>query len=188
MTPGALHVALLRGINVGGKNKLAMADLVALFEAAGAADVQTYIQSGNIIFRARAARAAGAADTKRIVPLVTAAIGAKFGFQVPVVTRSAAEFANVLAANPFLKRGVDPKALHVIFLAGQPSPERAAALDPKRSPGDRFAVRGREIYLHLPNGVAGSKLTNDYLDRTLATISTGRNWNTVQKIAALLGG
>lgn len=180
MTASPLHVALLRGINVGGKNMLPMKDLAAMFTAAGATDVQTYIQSGNVVFRA------GAASAKRMPALVTAAIAAKFGYQIPVVTRTAAEFVAVLAANPFLKRAADPRALHVAFLADTPTAAQAAALDPKRSVPDEFALRGRDLYLYLPNGAGRTKLTNAYLDRTLGTISTGRNWNTVQKLAALL--
>lgn len=180
MTAGVLHVALLRGINVAGKNKLAMQDLIAIFKAAGCTDVRTYIQSGNVVYRT------GAANAKRVPALVAAAIAGAFAYRIPVVARTAAEMTAVLAANPFLKRGTDPKTLHVAFLAGVPTAAQAAALDPKRSPADRFALVGRELYLYLPNGTARSKLTNDYLDRTLGTVSTVRNWNTVQKIAAML--
>jgi uncharacterized protein (DUF1697 family) len=180
MTAGSLHVALMRGINVTGKNKLAMRDLAAIFEAAGCADVRTYIQSGNVVYRT------GAANAKRVPALVTAAIARDFGYRVPVVARTAAEFAAALTANPFLKRSTDPTTLYVAFLAAVPTPAQAAALDPERSPADRFALVGRDLYVYLPNGVAGSKLTNDYLDRRLGTVSTVRNWNTVGKIAALL--
>jgi uncharacterized protein (DUF1697 family) len=159
----------LRGINVGGKNKLAMKDLIALFEAAGCAQVTTYIASGNVIFEAsaRVARAVPAA--------VTAAIEARFGLAVPVVIRTAAELDAVVASNPF-PDGLD--ALFVMFLADRPAPARIAALDPARSPGDSFRVVGREIYLHLPNGAARTKLSNAYFDGKLATVSTGRNWRT----------
>ncbi len=87
--------------------------------------------------------------------------------------------------NTFLKRGVDPGTLHVAFLADVPEAQRVAALDSRRSPGDSFEIRGRHIYLWLPNGVARTKLTNDYFDRTLRTTSTLRNWNTVQKLLGM---
>lgn len=180
MTAGSLHVALMRGINVAGRNTLPMQDLAAIFAAAGCTDVRTYIQSGNVVYRASAANA------KHVPALVTTAIAAQFGYKVPLVVRTAAEFTSVLAANPFLKRSTDLKILHVAFLAAVPTAAQSAALDPKRSPPDRFVLVGRDLYLHLPNGAGGSKLTNDYLDRTLGTVSTVRNWNTVQKIAALL--
>ena len=176
MSPGAtlpVHVALLRGINVGGKNKLPMRDLVAMFGNAGCDDVRSYIQSGNVVFRASEALAA------RLPALISAAIAEDFGIQVPVILRSAAELRAVSEGNPYLARGADAAALHVMFLAAEPAAERAAVLDPQRSAGDSFELLGREIYLHCPNGVARTKLTNDYFDRTLRTISTGRNWNTV---------
>src|SRR5438105_5723824 len=93
------HVALLRGINVGGKNKLPMSDLVAMFADAGCADVRSYIQSGNVVFRASAEHAA------RVPALVGAAIAERFGFRVPVVLRTADELREVSAHNPFLAAG-----------------------------------------------------------------------------------
>jgi uncharacterized protein (DUF1697 family) len=176
------HVALLRGINVGGKNKLPMKDLVAMFVEAGGADVRTYIQSGNVVFRASPKVAA------RVPGLVTAAIAERFGFRVPVVLRTADELHEATAHNPFLAAGADPAALHVLFLADAPSAARAAALDPDRSPGDAFALRGRDVYLHCPHGLARTKLTNDYFDRKLATVSTGRNWNTVLRLLEMAQG
>jgi len=177
--PGAaLHVALLRGINVGGRNRLAMADLAAAFAAEGCSEVRTYIQSGNVLFLAPAARVAAVAVA------VEGAIAGRFGFRTPVVIRSAAELARVARANPFLLAGADPATLHVAFLAGPPDAGRVAALDPRRSPPDAFAVRGREVYLHLPNGVARSRLTNAWLDAALGTISTVRNWRTVLELLA----
>jgi uncharacterized protein (DUF1697 family) len=176
------HVALLRGINVGGKNLLPMKDLAALFESAGCGDVRTYIQSGNVLFAAKPALAG------RISALVTKAIARDFGFSVPVVTRSADELRRVAGANPFLRSGVDLAALHVAFLLDEPSAERVAGLDPKRSPPDEFRVLGREIYLRCPTGMAKTKLTNAYFDSKLATVSTARNWNTVNKLIELAGG
>jgi uncharacterized protein (DUF1697 family) len=176
------HVALLRGINVGGKNKLAMKRLVALFEAAGCEDVRTYIQSGNVVFESPAALA------KRVPELVRVAIADELGLEVPVVTRTAKELAAVVRSNPFAKAGADESLLHVAFLAERPSRARVAALDPDRSPPDELAVKGREVYLHCPNGVARTKLTNAYLDRTLGTVSTARNWRTTRKLLEMAGG
>jgi uncharacterized protein (DUF1697 family) len=176
------HVALLRGINVGGKNRLPMKDLVAMFHDSGCSDVQTYIQSGNVLFRADTTLA------RRAPGLIEKAISDRLGLRIPVLTRTTAELEDIASHNPFLAAGADPKILHVAFLLDRPSKPGIAALDPDRSPPDEFAVRGREIYLRFPNGVAGSKLTTRYFDSTLATTSTVRNWSTVLKLIELAGG
>lgn len=170
------HVALLRGINLGSKNRLPMPDLVQMFVAAGCADVRNYIQSGNIVFRASPAKA------EKLPGLIAKRIAEAFGFRVPVVLRTAGQLADIIQNNPFLKAGASEAMLHVMFLASMPEARSIAALDPDRSSPDAFLVRGREIYLHLPNGVADTKLTNAWFDSKLATISTGRNWRTVLKL------
>jgi uncharacterized protein (DUF1697 family) len=174
------HVALLRGINVGGKNLLPMKDLAEIFLDQGCADVRTYIQSGNIVFRAPARL------VERIPDGITKGIARRFGYQIPVVLRTAAELADAIANNPFLRVGADQKTLHVLFLANQPTSQGIAKLDPERSRPDAFVVRNREVYLHLPNGVARTKLTNSYFDSKLATVTTGRNWATVVKLLELI--
>jgi uncharacterized protein (DUF1697 family) len=170
-----VHVALLRGINLGGR-RLPMKALADLFADTGCEDVRTYIQSGNVVFRADA-KLAG-----RVPALVAKDISKGFGFDVPIVLRTAAELAAVVRNNPFLAAKADPKTLHVAFLADRPSKQCVAALDPHRSPPDEFVVRGSEIYLRCPNGVGQSKLTNQYFDSTLKTTSTVRNWNTVMTL------
>ena len=172
----AKHVALLRGINVGGNRKLPMKSLAAMFTVAECVDVETYIQTGNVVFSAPATVA------KRLPNTIKVAIEQQFRFSVPVVIRSQEELSACVERNPFLKRGIDTAALHVAFLADVPDPACVAALDATRSPGDSFILRGCDIYLWLPNGVARTKLTNDYFDRTLKTVSTLRNWNTVLKL------
>jgi uncharacterized protein (DUF1697 family) len=170
------YVALLRGINLGGKNRLPMADLAAMCTEAGCSHVRTYIQSGNVIFTA----APGCAD--RLPRGLAARIEQRFGFRTSVVCRTAAELHRVATGNPFLRADVETETLHVAFLADAPGKRLIAALDPRRSPGDFFQVRGQEIYLRLPNGVARTKLTNAYFDSMLATTSTLRNWRTVLKL------
>lgn len=177
-----VHVALLRGINVGGKNRLPMKDLIALFRAAGCTEVESYIQSGNLVFRAAAALA------PRLPALVTEAIAGGFGLQIPVIVRAARELRRVAEGNPFLRAGADLGTLHVGFLADRPAAGQVASLDPGRSAPDQFVVRGREIYLHCPNGLARTKLTNQYFDAKLATTSTVRNWKTVLALVALTEG
>jgi uncharacterized protein (DUF1697 family) len=179
-TPPEKYVALLRGINVSGKNMLPMKALAEIFQSAGCEAVRTYIQSGNVLF---AAEAKFAAD---VPALISGRIEAEFGYRVPVVLRSQAELSAAIAANPFFGPEVDPKALHVYFLAETPTPGAVATLDPDRSPPDRFAVVGREVHLHLPNGMGRTKLTNAWLDAKLKTLSTARNWNTVLELRDLM--
>jgi len=179
--PGAkTYVALLRGINVGGKNMLPMKDLVAMFVAAECVDVRSYIQSGNVVFRATAGVAS------RLPAIITAQTEKRFGHKPPVILRTSEQLDAVYRNNPFLKMGAPEELLHVMFLAHQPAPSAVNALDPDRSPPDTFVVRGQEIYLRLPNGGAKSKLTNAYFDSKLATISTIRNWRTVANLLALM--
>jgi uncharacterized protein (DUF1697 family) len=183
MSPASagVHLALLRGINVGGKNRLPMKDLVDIFEEIGAVEVQTYIQSGNVLFRCPAGKVG------KLPGEISAAIRRRFGFTIPVILRTASEIRSVVRGNPFLAATVDPGRLHVAFLSDRPARQAVARLDPDRSPPDRFLVKGKEIYLHCPRGMARTKLTNDYFDRELATTSTMRNWTTVLTLAGLAG-
>ena len=170
------YAVLLRGLNVGGKNKLPMKELAALFAAAGCRNVETYIQSGNVVFEAPASIA------KQAPRAIAHAIEHRFGYRVPLILRSGRELAQVVAENPFLRQGVAEKELHVYFLADRPA---AAELDAKRSAPDEFILSGQHIYLRLPNGMGRSKLTNAYFDSKLKTVSTARNWATVLHLAAM---
>jgi uncharacterized protein (DUF1697 family) len=176
-----VHVALLRGVNVAGRTMVAMSALKAMFEAAGARYVGTWIQSGNVLFRARRQEA------REITAKVEAAIADRLGLEVAVLLRTEGELDRVTRRNPFVRRGDDPKGLHVIFLDGRPAAERIATLDPRRSPPDEFVVADREIYLRCPNGVARSRLTIAWVEGGLAMKATMRNWRTVLKLAALAG-
>ena len=156
-----------------------MPALAELFVRHGAADVKTYVQSGNVVYAAAPKLAAS------LPKKVSKALQDEHGLTVPLVTRTAEELAVVAQENPFLAAGADPKTLHVVFLADEPEKDAVARLDPRRSPGDELVARGRELYLRLPNGVARTKLTNAWLDSTLKTTSTMRNWNTVLALAEL---
>ena len=175
------YAALLRGINVSGKNMLPMKELAAMFVAAGCSEVETYIQSGNVVFSAAAGVVKGL-DTR-----ISKMIEEGFGWKVPVVIRSAAQMGMVVRENPFLKAGGAVELMHVYFLAAAPGPEMVVGLDAGRSAGDRFEVVGGEIYLELGNGMGKSKLTNAYFDSKLKTVSTARNWRTVLKLVEMLG-
>jgi len=174
------YVALLRGINVGGKNLLPMKELAFIFVAADCANVRTYITSGNVIFTAPAPLPNG------FPVLITERIRARFGYRVPIIIRSPEQLARTIRDNPFLKAGEPEKTLHVFFLADLPNAHAVGKLDPHRSPPDAFHVGEQEIYLHLPNGVARSKLSNAYFDAKLSTTCTGRNWATVRKLFEMM--
>jgi uncharacterized protein (DUF1697 family) len=173
-----MYLALLRGINVGGKAILPMKELSAIFAAAGATSIRTYIQSGNVLF-----------DSPLPEPLiaqVATEIARIYGYPGRIILRSAAELKAASKSNPFLKAGAPLVSLHVYFLADPPDPAAVKSLDPNRAPGDSFVVRNREVYLHLPNGMARTKLTNAYFDSKLKTVSTARNWKTVTRLLEMM--
>jgi len=174
------QVALLRGINVGGKNMLPMAELAKMFAAEECQNVKTYIQSGNVVFEV-----APEISTK-LAQKISAQIEKKFGCKIPVVLRTSKEMEAVATGNPFLKAGAAEDLCHVMFLADVPDKEGLSKLDPARSAPDEYIVNEREIYLKLPNGAGRSKLTNAYFDSKLKTVSTGRNWRTVLKLLEMM--
>ena len=180
VSTGEKYVALLRGINVGGKNRVPMKQLTEIFLDCGCADVVTYIQSGNVIFRGPKA------GQERLPARVQAEIASRLGHRVPVILRSAAEMREAVRSNPFLER--EDGRLHVYFLEHKPSEAAIRSLDPERSPGDSFRVAGREIYLLLPNGMGRTKLTNAYFDSKLGTTSTARNWATTVRLLEMVSG
>lgn len=177
------YVALLRAVNVGGRNSLSMPKLREALGERGLEDVSTVLQSGNVLFRSPKRETA-------VTKLVRATLADEFGLEGAVVVRSAAELATVAAGNPFLQKGEhrDPKSLHVAFLEKAPTKAAVAKLDPDRSPPDAFAVRGREVYLSYPKGSGRTKLNLGYLEHVLGVQGTARNWRTVQRLAELLAG
>jgi len=171
-------IALLRGVNVGGHNMIPMAELRKACAEAGFRDVATYIQSGNVVFRA-AGDAHGVADDLRGL------IAERFGCDVPVVLRTVEALERVASANPFARQGVAEKELHVGFLLERPSASRLADL-PEQPPGpEAFRVAGADVYLHYPQGLGTSKLTTAWLDRAFGTTITVRNWRTVNKLVEM---
>jgi uncharacterized protein (DUF1697 family) len=175
------YVAFLRAVNVGGKNRLPMADLRTALTERGLEDVSTILQSGNVLFHSAEPEHAATAT-------VGDTIEKAFGLHIGVVVRTATELAAVADRNPFLATGLelDPATLHVAFLAERPVAAAVATLDPDRSPPDAFVVDGREVYLSYPNGSGRTRLTLAYLERQLKTDGTARNWRTVERLAARL--
>jgi uncharacterized protein (DUF1697 family) len=176
------YVALLRSVNVAGHGRLSMAALSKSFEALGYADVSTYIQTGNVLF---------GSPKKSVSGLVTAIeeqLAQDFGSAPAVILRTVPDLTRVLKTSPYPKAGADPARHHVTFLAAKPSKERLAAFVAPESGRDELVIVGQEVYVHTPDGYAGSKLTGAMLERRLGVLSTTRNWNTVSKLHALAAG
>ena len=171
------YISMLRGINVAGHNQIKMTALQELFEALGFERVQTYIQSGNVVFRA------GESSTLRISKKIEERITKEFGFRAPVVTRTSAEMGGVITSNPFLKtKGIDPTKLHLTFLSEAPELAALKKLGEVAAGADQFRSCGREIYLYCPNGYGNTKLSNNTLEKILGSPATTRSWNTVNKL------
>jgi uncharacterized protein (DUF1697 family) len=164
------YVALLRGVNVGGRGKVSMEDLRRAVSATGAQRVRTYIQSGNVVFDGPD----GPGD--EVAAGLARHLGSELGSTVTVVLRTADQLGQVVAANPFA--AVDLATVHVTFLGQTPDPERLADLETSAGVGDRWSVEGREIYLHCPDGYGRTKLTNTFFERRLKVPATTRNWRT----------
>lgn len=183
------YIALLRGINVGGKHSLPMATLTKLLTTAGCADVRTYIQSGNAIFTAAPKCAAS------LPKLIPSQINKSLGFQPAFIMRTADELRAIISNNPYLatkSKPADESHLHVIFLDEAPHQPQLASLDAGVSPaapGESFKFHtphNREIYLCLPQGVGRTKLSNAWFDSKLKIKTTMRNWRTTCKLASML--
>jgi uncharacterized protein (DUF1697 family) len=178
MSSSTSYVALLRGINLGPRNRVAMTDLRRLVEELGGKDVRTYLQSGNVVFRS----STGAAQLGR---RLQKSIGRTLGLDVTVLVKTGAQLAKICERNPFSAGGTDPKTLHVTFLAEAPARGRVRELSERRFAPDRFRIAGREVYLHCPNGYGRAKLSNDLFERALGVPATTRNWRTVTALAEL---
>ncbi len=165
---------------MGGKHRLPMKSLCEFFTAAGANRPRHYIQSGNVVFTATVQ------SVNRIAASVQDSIRNQFHFNTPIVIRSSNELVEIIAHNPFVAMGADESKLHVAFLQDRPSPTLVKKLDGTRSPPDEFELRGRDIYLHCPNGMGRSKLTTQYFDSTLKTVSTIRNVKTLRALEAMI--
>ena len=168
---------MLRGVNVGGNNMIKMDALRALYESLKLQDPQTYVQSGNVVFRT---------DERDLVLLarrVENGIERRFHFRPDVIVRTTSELRDAIARNPFaMRRGIEPGKLLVTFLAGDPAVEaREKVLKIKTDP-EELSISGRELYIYYPNGMGRSKLSWIAVANALKTSGTGRNWNSVTKL------
>lgn len=176
------YLILLRGINVSGKKLIKMEDLRSLLTEAGFYNVQTYIQSGNVLL-----------DTPEAIPekteqKITTILLDKYGFEVPVVAVSETGLLDVFNKNPYLNEPAVPvKQLYVAFLATEPKAENISRLEPDFVYPDTFQLSEdrRAIYLYYENPAGNSKMSNNWIESKLKVTATSRNWNTVTKLIDL---
>ena len=177
------YVALLRGINVGGHKPVAMADLHHLLTQLGLADARSLLQSGNLVFGANGRTAA------RLERLLEAEAAKRLGLQTDFFVRSAKEWKSVVANNPFSKEAArDPGHLVVMALKDAPKDTDVKALQAAITGREVVRAGGKHLYIVYPDGIGRSRLTNAVIDKLLGTRGTGRNWNTVLKLARLATG
>lgn len=173
-------ISLLRGVNVGGHNRIAMEALRDLYASLGFLDVRTYVQSGNVLFRTRKT------DLPRLAKQIEDGIEKRFGLRPKVILRTPSDLRTTVAANPFAARtGMDPKKIAVVFLDAAPGKDEIAKARSIQAEPEELHIEGRELYIYFANGMARPKLSPALLDKTLKTTGTARNWNTVTKLLAI---
>jgi uncharacterized protein (DUF1697 family) len=168
-------IALLRGINVGGHNKLPMKELKAVLAKLGLTHVETYIQSGNVVFQT------SRADLSDIAEEIKSAIGKSHGFVPRIMLLRLADLATAVSRNPFPAAEENHKTLHFYFLESTPPNPDLAGLDSLKSDSEQFELIGMVFYLHAPDGIGRSKLA-EKVERALGVAATARNWRTVSKL------
>ena len=174
------YIALLRGINVGGRNKIAMADLRTLFVSAGFADARTLLLSGNVVFEGP--RQSGAA----LEQLLEAETQSRFGLSIDYMVRTAAEWKRIIAGNPFIEDAKrDPSHTLVMCLKSPAKPAAVQTLNDEIKGREIVRAAGKQLYMIYPDGIGRSKLTNAVIEKKLNVRGTARNWNTVLKLDAL---
>ena len=172
------HVVLLRGINLGSRNRIAMPKLREVLAEAGFEDVQTYLQSGNVVLSSDAAPEKVAREVERL-------IAERLELEIQVVARTCDELAEVVRRDPLGDVAANPKRYQVSFLDGELGPDVVRKLEAAAAPQERFVVAGREVYAWHPEGVARSKLWALLAGRGLGVTATARNWTTVTKLLGL---
>lgn len=171
-------IAILRGINVGGKRKLLMADLKTLCEDLGWQEVKTYIQSGNLIFKS-------SEKNPELEDRLEEAIASKFGYEVPVIVRDSEEVQKFNARNPFYNAEADISKLHLSFLKEKPSEENIMEIKQYDFEPDRFTVDQKEVFIYCEGKYHRTKISNNFLEKKLQVGATTRNWKTILKLIEL---
>lgn len=168
------YIALLRGINVSGQKKIKMTDLIAHLKDLKFKNVQTYIQSGNVIFET------SIKDKKNISGLIEKKIKKEYGFEVSVIIKSPKDFKDVLAKNPFTSK--DTEKIYFTFLSEKPSPENINKLKTYDYSPEEYILDGENIYFFAPKGYGNAKMNNNFFENKLKVSATTRNWKTVNKL------
>jgi uncharacterized protein (DUF1697 family) len=173
-------VSMLRGVNLGKHRRVKMDDLRAAYESLKLRDVQTYVQSGNVVFTT------DETDSTLLTKRLEKQIGRTLGFHADVIARTVSEMRAVVARNPFVKRrGLDPSKLLVTFLATDPGEEAREKVRGIKTDPEELRIEGRELYVYFPEGVGRSKFPASAIEKLLKTSGTARNWNTVTKLLAI---
>ncbi len=173
-------ISMLRGINVGSHKRVTMGALRGLYTSLGFEDPQTYVQSGNVIFKTRER------DLAKLGRRIETGIESTFGFRSDVIIRTCSELKHVVARNPFAARpGIEPNKLLITFLAGDPSPEARDKVSKMKTDPEELWIDGRELYIYFANGMGRTKLQLTALEKILKTSGTARNWNSVTKMLAM---
>jgi len=171
-------IVLLRGINLGSRNRIAMPALREALEDAGFDDVRTYLQSGNVVLSGAGSASAVAKQCGRVIEQ-------SFGLEIDVVVRTRAQLARVVELNPLVDVATNPKRYQVSFLSGKPSASVMRKLEESAAPAERVVLAGREIYAWHPDGVGRSRLWTLLAGRGLGVTATARNWTTVTSLLDL---
>jgi len=174
------YIAMLRGINVSGHKMIKMETLRASFGTLKLSNVQTYVQSGNVVF------GCGDGSITSLSEKIKQRILRDFGFSVPIFLRTANELQEIIEDNPFLKEtAIDHSKLHITFLSDAAPKSALEALQPLAAQSERFRVLGRQVYLYCPDGYGRTKLSNTAIERKLSVGATTRNWRTVNTLLAM---
>lgn len=175
-----IHIALLRGINVGGRNRVPMSDLLQMVTDLGFDDARSFLNSGNLLF------ASDERDGPALAQQLEVATEKRFGFAVSYIVRSAAEWDRIIDRNPFPQEAKsDPSHLLVMCLKDSVGAAKIKALQVAINGPEKVHADGKQLYLTYPAGIGDSKLTNTVIEQKLGVRGTARNWNTVLKLAAL---
>jgi uncharacterized protein (DUF1697 family) len=178
----AKYILILRGINVGANRKVPMADLKVLCAKLRLQNLQTYIQSGNVVFELPQPESVSELENR-----LQKAFTETFGFDIPVIVRTIQEIEESITNNPFLKeKDVDVDKLHLTFLKEEPSPELLEKTKALQFLPDRFEIIGRDVFVYCENGYGRTKITNDFFEKKLKVQSTTRNWKTVMKLHEMI--
>lgn len=175
------YIAILRGINVGGRRKVRMADLRGFMEEAAFTEVQTYIQSGNLVFEDPESR-----SEEEITRIIEKIISDHYYFEVPVIVWSAKELQKAINENPY-SRDYAVERLHLTFLRKEPGKELLNAIEVYDFPPDLYMISGKKVFIYCDGKYSDSKLTNKFFEDKLKVSATTRNWKTVQKLGEMSG-